>query len=283
MRTGQSPVLVVGNDSGDRLVVKLVQLNNGLLPTCPIAFPSGALNIFPVLDVFAWEDGYGLVMPLAELSLRQWLRSDECCEIEDLIAVLRDVAASLTSIEGRMVHGDLKPENILRHEGRWCLADFGPSACWMSFSQRGEYSLTPAYAAPEQWRGRPVTSRTDLYSFGIIAFELLNGLRPFPGPGASEYRRQHLFETAPPLIGMPGPLSGLIARCLRKDPAERPTAAEVAALLETGLQSMAAPGPEARAEEGGPTVALTTDGGNAWGDPVEGLLDDLLAAPEGRQ
>jgi serine/threonine-protein kinase len=282
IRTGQSPVLVVANRSGDQLVVKLVQFSNGLLPTCPIAFPSGALNIFPVLDVFAWEGGYGLVMPLAELSLRQWLRSDECCEIEDLMAVLRDVATSLASIEGRMVHGDLKPENILRYQGRWCLADFGPSACWMSFSHRGEYSLTPAYAAPEQWRGRPVTSRTDLYCFGIIAFELLNGVRPFPGPGASEYRRQHLFQAPPPLIGMPPSLSGLIERCLRKDPADRPAAADVSALLETGLQTMAVPGPEGRAEEGGPTVALTTDGSEERGDLIADLLGDLLASPEGR-
>jgi serine/threonine protein kinase len=150
MQGGQSPVLVVEGQDGRRLAVKLVQMTSGQLTTCPVSFPSLAVNVFPVLDVFAWEDGYGLVMPVAELSLRQWLSgSDECPGAEETLAVLQDVARALASIDGKMVHGDLKPENILRHESAWCLADFGPSSCRLSRSQRGEYSLTPAYAAPE--------------------------------------------------------------------------------------------------------------------------------------
>ena len=238
MRGGQSPVLVVEGGDGHRLAVKLVQMTRGQLPTCPVSFPPLAVNVFPVLDVFAWEDGYGLVMPVAELSLRQWLStSDERRGVGDLLAVLQDVARALASLEGKMVHGDLKPENILRHESAWCLADFGPSSCRLSQSQRGEYSLTPAYAAPEQWRGRPVTSRTDVYAFGAMAFELLTGMRPFPGPTVSDYKRQHLFQAPPPLLGMPPSLASLVARCLRKEPTKRPSAARLLTLLEPGLGS----------------------------------------------
>ena len=242
MHGGQSPVIVVEGEDGHRLAVKLVRMDRGELVTCPIAFPAQALNVFPVLDVFAWEDGYGLVMPLAELSLRQWLSSgDESHVTADLLGALVDVARALASIEGKMIHGDLKPENILRHESKWCLADFGPSACRSSGSQTGEYSLTPAYAAPEQWRGLPVTSRTDVYAFGVIAFELLSGVRPFPGPGVGDYKRQHLFQPAPPLIATPLPLAALIAGCLEKDPARRPAAARILAFFERGLGRLAVP------------------------------------------
>jgi eukaryotic-like serine/threonine-protein kinase len=262
LRGGESPVLVVESQSGEELVVKIVQATRGQLATCPAAFPPQAANILPVLDVFAWANGYGIVMPLAEMSLRQWLKNeDDSCTLDALLAVLTDVARALASIEGSMVHGDLKPENILRHEGRWCLADFGPSACPQSLSERGEYSLTPAYAAPEQWRGLPVTGRTDIYAFGVIAFELLNGVRPFPGPTKEDLRRQHLSRTAPRLLGMPASLTRLIATCLVKSPADRPTAAEVLALLEThlgdGVSSTLAEGWSAR-EDDWPTTNTVT-------------------------
>jgi eukaryotic-like serine/threonine-protein kinase len=239
---GKSAVFVIEADDGTRYAVKIVKSLQGEMATCPVAFPAEAVNIFPVLDVFAWDDGYGLVMPVAEISLRQWLRQDEeCSRIEALLAALADIARALESIEGKMVHGDLKPENVLRKDGIWCLADFGPSACRLSLSQRGEYSLTPAYAAPEQWRGLPVTDRSDIYAFGIVAFELLNGMRPFPGPTPKTYRQQHLYQTAPALIGMPPSLSALVARCLRKKPSGRPAAAEILAAVEATRSDRSAP------------------------------------------
>ena len=262
LRGGESPVIIVESETGEKLAVKIVQATRGEMATCPAAFPLEAVNVLPVLDVFAFADGYGIVMPLAEMSLRRWLRDDDDnCTLDALLGVLADVARALVSLDGSMVHGDLKPENILRYDGRWCLADFGPSACPLSLSERGEYSLTPAYAAPEQWRGLPVTSRTDIYSFGVIAFELLNGIRPFSGPSKDDLRRQHLFQTAPRLLGMPTSLTRLVAGCLRKDPAERPAAAEALALLEA-LMGDGAPSPLAEGwatcEEDWPTARDAT-------------------------
>jgi hypothetical protein len=66
-------------------------------------------------------------------------------------------------------------------------------------------------------------------------------MRPFPGPSVDDYKRQHLFQEPPPLLGVPAPLASLIARCLRKDPAKRPSAARVLTLLESGLGSPPAP------------------------------------------
>ena len=68
LRGGDSPVIVAESDSGEKLAVKIVQATRGQMATCPAAFPPQAANILPVLDVFAWKNGYGLVMPLAETS-----------------------------------------------------------------------------------------------------------------------------------------------------------------------------------------------------------------------
>lgn len=229
---GRSPVLLFEVEDGPRVVVKIVQVDSGGVDACPIGFPPGAVNVIPVLDVFAWADGYGLMMPLADRSLRQWLRErDPMSGSDDLLTALGDVAEALASIEGRMVHGDIKPENILYYEGRWCLADFGPSACRVFDEQRHEYLLTPPYAAPEQWRRETLTSRTDVYAFGVLAFELLTGSRPFPGPALTDYRYQHLVQQPPSPRSIVSPLAGTISACLAKEPSSRPTSGEVASVL----------------------------------------------------
>ena len=89
-----------------------------------------------------------------------------------------------------MVHRDLKPENVLFLDGHWCVADFGISryAEASTAPDTRKYALTPAYAAPERWRNEHATSATDVYSLGVIAFELLTGARPFPGPDLGYFR-----------------------------------------------------------------------------------------------
>ena len=84
---------------------------------------------------------------------------------------------------------------------------------------------TPRYMAPEQVLGWAVDQRTDLYSFGVILFELLTGRTPFLGPGSRDLLRQHLHEAPPDITalvpGVPRPVAELVARLLAKSPAER--------------------------------------------------------------
>jgi eukaryotic-like serine/threonine-protein kinase len=183
-------------------------------------------NIIPVLDRGEWSDNWALVMPQAEKSLRDYLnKRNGKLPLAEAVSVLISVAEALVALEGRIVHRDLKPDNILLWDGRWCLADFGVARyCGATTApDTRKYALTPQYAAPEQWTSERATSATDVYAVGIIAFELLTGRTPFPGPRLEDYREQHL-EDIPPLISEILPsLDQLIAECLYKSPQARPT------------------------------------------------------------
>src|SRR5258708_40144833 len=103
--------------------------------------------------------------------------------MNEAVNILLDVAEALASLEKDVVHRDLKPENILFYQGHWCLADFGIAryAEATTSPDTHKYSFTPPYAAPEQWRFERATPATDVYAFGVTAFELLQGHRPFRG------------------------------------------------------------------------------------------------------
>jgi serine/threonine-protein kinase len=190
----------------------------------------GARNVVPIIDSGEADDNYVIVMPRADTSLRAHLTEHHQLSETDAVAILRDIAAALEDLDGKVVHRDLKPDNVLYLNGFWSLADFGISryAEATTAQDTRKYSLTPPYAAPEQWRGERATARTDIYALGVMAFEMLAGNRPFGGP---EFREQHLHETPPSLEGVSGPLAALVAQCLQKDPGSRPTAAEVSRQL----------------------------------------------------
>src|SRR6266487_883836 len=166
-------------------------------------------NVVPIIDSGEHEDYWVLVMPLAEMSLREHLdRSGRLLAVPDAIEALKDICEALADLDGRVVHRDLKPENVLRLDGRWCLADFGISryAEATTAPDTQKFALSPPYAAPERWRAERASAATDVYSLGIIAYEMLAGSRPFPGPSVEEYREQHLHADPAPLAEVPTPL-----------------------------------------------------------------------------
>ena len=158
--------------------------------------------------------------------------------------MLSDITQALSEIEGQVVHRDIKPDNILLLEGRWCLADFGISryAEATTAPDTRKYAITPPYAAPEQWRGERATSMTDVYSLGVVAYELLAGQLPFPGPDIHDYRRQHLEDTPMPMSGVPLKLQSLIDECLYKGPGARPRPQKLLARLEESARGGSAAG-----------------------------------------
>lgn len=190
----------------------------------------GARNVVPVLDSGETDSDYVLVMPRAEKSLRAHLADCGRLDEADALVVLRDIGAALEDFDGRIVHRDLKPENVLYLNGFWCLADFGISryAEATTAEDTRKSSMTPPYAAPEQWRFEQATSATDVYALGIMAHEMLAGARPFAGP---DYREQHLHEVPATLIGVSRPLAALVDQCLHKEPGSRPSAADAALRL----------------------------------------------------
>jgi hypothetical protein len=125
----------------------------------------------------------------------------------------------------RIVHRDIKPANILlSRDGRIKVGDFGVArlAEGSTDGAAGTIVGTPRYMAPEQGRGRPTTPATDVYSVGVVLYEMLAGRPPFTGTSVVELAFSHLQEAPPPLSArLPPSLVAIVARALAKDPARR--------------------------------------------------------------
>jgi len=222
---GFARVHLARSESGETAVIKLIPKAPGADREVLFEDLAEVPNVLPVIDRGEWNDFWILVMPKAEKSLREYIgESVEQLSADETVRVLSDVTRALAAIEGRVVHRDIKPDNILLFDGQWCLADFGISryAEATTAPDTRKYAMTPAYAAPEQWRGERASSATDVYSLGIVGYELLAGQVPFVGPELHDYRRQHLEETPESVSGIPLKMQSLIDECIYKGPEARP-------------------------------------------------------------
>lgn len=198
----------------------------------------------------AGEIGAGLLyytMPYVDgESLRARLSHDGALPIAQVVRILSDLASALAyAHRAGVVHRDVKPENILLSDGGAVITDFGIAKA-ISASRDEEaaneprrsatltgvgISLgTPAYMAPEQAAGDAVDHRADLYSLGVVAYEMLAGRSPFEGRTVQQQLAAHAVE-APDQISkrrpsVPGPLGALVMRLLEKNPADRPQSAD---------------------------------------------------------
>ncbi len=218
-------------------------------------------NIVPVIAAGTSGHLPYFIMPLVEgESLRARIASRPLL-IPDVVSILRDVARALAYAHGRgIVHRDIKPDNILLSGGVAVVADFGVAKALVdsrpgatqdtarTLTRVGMSLGTPAYMAPEQVVADPAADqRVDIYSVGIMAWEMLAGRPPFSGASIAEVMTAHLTQTPEPLAtarpGTPIALAALVSRCLAKDPAERPASGEalLASLDDPALVSGAVP------------------------------------------
>jgi eukaryotic-like serine/threonine-protein kinase len=155
-----------------------------------------------------------------------------------------------------IVHRDIKPANVLiSSHGRVKVGDLGVARLAEGGTTDGGTATivgTPRYMAPEQANGQPVTPATDVYSAGIVLYEMLAGHPPFNGDSAVEIALRHVQMPVPPLPpGTPDSLEMVVLRALAKDPADRyQSAAEMARALararvdeQTGAAAVNRPGP----------------------------------------
>jgi serine/threonine-protein kinase len=207
------------------------------------------------------------------------------------LPLLYQLAEGLSAIHDKgIIHRDLKPENVLLTRGlrgeQARLLDFGiarlvePDTTASNLSQVGLVVGTPEYLSPEQAVGAPVDTRSDLYSFGVLAYRVLSGQLPFPGPGPTQYVAQHaasmptpLLDAAPTLVGYPA-LVSLVMQLLRKDPTLRLPDANA---LVDALGAIAALGGQAQAQ--GVSAGAFMMAAAAGASPrSSGITDFLLPA-----
>jgi hypothetical protein len=166
--------------------------------------------------VAEFVNGESLASRLRRGALPPW----EACDVaEQLCRALAHAHAQ------RIVHRDIKPANVLiSARGLVKLGDFGVArlAEGSTGDGGGTVAGTPRYMAPEQGRGSPTTPATDIYSAGIVLYEMLAGAPPFTGESAVELALSHLNETPAALpTGTPQALAEIVKQALAKDPAER--------------------------------------------------------------
>jgi serine/threonine-protein kinase len=158
------------------------------------------------------------------------------------IQIARQICAGLSAAhEIGVMHRDLKPSNIMIDErGNARITDFGLAGLEEELHRENKIAGTPAYMAPEQLEGQTFTVRSDIYSLGLLLYELFTGKKAFDAPTLGELIRLRRSDTAPAtptsIIKDLDPLiEKVIDRCIQKDPELRPSSAlQVAAALPGG-------------------------------------------------
>jgi serine/threonine protein kinase len=183
-------------------------------------------NIVKVYDI---EDLYRTVFIIMEFldgfSLKYLLINKPKPSLSSILDIILQVCSGLEYAHKHgIIHQDIKPANIfIQPDGQAKIVDFG-LACPqgnIDFDMPG----TPFYMSPEQIQGEPVDERTDIYSLGIMVYELLAGKRPFPEDNLGKLLDLHVKEDTPDprnlIPDLPEELHSVIMKSIRKDPSER--------------------------------------------------------------
>ncbi len=250
-------------------------------------------NIVSIYDVGQDGETHFLVMEYVEgESLKKRLERQGPLPPAEAVDIALQILEALEHAHlKRVIHRDIKPHNILlTGDGQVKVTDFGVARAGVqgTLIHTGAIVGSAHYLSPEQARGRPVDARSDLYSLGVLLFEMLTGRVPFQGDDPLAVALKHIQEEPPPVRALnpavPAALERVVARALAKDPSQRyQSVAEFRADLRAWQRSGATapipgPGPGSRAPQ-------VPDGPAAGAPPdtmvVRGrLLDEALGSAD---
>ncbi|AUX27474.1 uncharacterized protein SOCEGT47_080650 [Sorangium cellulosum] len=205
-------------------------------------------NVCRVFDLGEADGLRFLTMELVEGQTLRALLSQGALEPRQALALLQQVASGLAAVhEQGIIHRDLKPENVLvRRGGQAIVADFGLARGALAQASTAEgIAGTPTYMSPEQLRDEPLGTASDIFSLGLLGFELLTGRSPF-GSGAPATIVSAILRDPPHGLEVPAlpaeicrALDALLARAMAKRPEERfPSAGSFAAALSAVIADL---------------------------------------------
>lgn len=188
-------------------------------------------NIVGIYDVGQDENKHYIVMEyVAGETLKKRVQRDGRIPVDEALRIAKEIACALRHAHANnLVHCDIKPHNILiMPDGRIKVADFGISRAVTSstLTYNGTVIGSVHYFSPEQAKGTKITTKSDIYSLGVVLYEMLTGELPFTGETTVSIALKHLQEEPKPICQhdrtFPPVIEAIVQKTMAKDPLERP-------------------------------------------------------------
>ncbi|GEN54194.1 Stk1 family PASTA domain-containing Ser/Thr kinase [Halobacillus faecis] len=203
-------------------------------------------NIVNIYDVGEEDDIYFMVMEYVDgMTLKQYIQQHSPIDVSEAVDIMRQIASAIAHAhDNGIVHRDIKPQNILiDHYGHVKVTDFGIAMALSAtaLTQTNSVLGSVHYLSPEQARGGMATKKSDVYSLGIVFFELLTGRLPFSGESPVSIALKHLQHETPSLkrwnADLPQSVENIVLKSTAKDPFHRyESVLEMEHEIETSLE-----------------------------------------------
>lgn len=187
-------------------------------------------NIVSIYDVENEGEFYYLILEYVEgMTLKDYMIKNPRIPIETIVHIAKQIASGLSHAhQNGIIHRDIKPQNILMNENLTCkITDFGIARAYgdTTLTQTNQMLGTVYYLSPEQARGNVATAQSDIYSLGILIFEMITGQIPFKGESAVAIALKHLQEELPDIDkyrdNVPQSVKNIVLQATMKNPNER--------------------------------------------------------------